>query len=145
MTIEKRSTVFFFRETIAVSAYFFVLFCLVLFCFVFIMTECLDKQPTDVKTFVHVCSLCSWSNNKPAKTLFGHPEWEGKRTKELTLETPRDSLIIERCHGSGNFFQAFIGKKVTITCRKFDSPSNENIIQSQTLSKSSFNKRGLDQ
>ena len=105
MTIEKRSIVFFFRETIAVSAYFFVLF-------FFIMTECLDKQPTDVKTFVHVCSLCSWSNHKPAKTLFGYLEWEGKRTKKLTLETPRDSLIIERCHGSGIFFQAFIGKKV---------------------------------
>ena len=105
MTIEKRSIVFFFSGDNRSECVFF--------CFVFfIMIECLDKQPTDVKTFVYVCSLCSWSNHKPAKTLFGYPEWEGKRTKELTLETPRDSLIIERCHGSGNFFQEFIGKKV---------------------------------
>ena len=53
MTLEKRSIVFFFSGDNRSECVFF-------FCFVFfIMTECLDKQPTDVKTFVHVCSLCS--------------------------------------------------------------------------------------
>ena len=52
MTIEKRSIVFFFSGDNRSECVFF--------CFVFfIMIECLDKQPTDVKTFVYVCSLCS--------------------------------------------------------------------------------------